>query len=69
VSVTATVAALDLEKRELTLKGPYGNLVTFTVDNQVTRLDEISVGDDVLVDYYVSMEGEFREVKRNSGRT
>src|SRR5882724_2182538 len=31
VTVTATVKAIDQEKREVTLKGPLGNVVTFVV--------------------------------------
>ena len=60
VSVTATVQAVDLPNREVTLKGPLGNVVTFTVDKRVKRLDEVKVGDDVTADYYVSLAGELR---------
>ena len=61
VSVTATVEALDLEKRELTLKGPLGNVTTLTVDKAVRRLDEVKVGDEVSAKYYVSVAAELRE--------
>ena len=60
VTVTATVQAIDLEKREVTLKGPLGNVVTFTVDKRVKRLNEVKVGDDVTADYYVSLALEVR---------
>jgi hypothetical protein len=60
VSVTASVQAIDLEKREMTLKGPLGNVVTFTVDKRVKRLDEVKVGDDVTADYYVAFAAEAR---------
>jgi Cu/Ag efflux protein CusF len=59
-SVTATVQAIDLDKREVTLKGPLGNVVTLTVDKRVKRLKEIKVGDDVTADYYVSLGFELR---------
>jgi hypothetical protein len=59
-TVTATVQAIDLDKREVTLKGPLGNVVTFTVDKRVKRLGEVKVGDDVTADYYVSLAGELR---------
>jgi hypothetical protein len=69
VSVTATVQAINLPKRELTLKGPLGNVNSFTVDKQVKRLDEVKVGDEVTVDYFVSVAGELRapteEERRN----
>lgn len=60
VSVTAKVQAIDLKKREVTLKGPLGNTVTFTVDKAVTRLDEVKVGDEVTAAYYISIAGELR---------
>lgn len=61
VSVTATVQALDLEKRELTLKDPLGEEITVTVDKSVKRLDEVEVGDEVTAKYYVSVAAELRE--------
>ena len=60
VTVTATVQAIDVAKREVTLKGPLGNAVTFTVDKRVKRLDEVKVGDEVTADYYISIAGELR---------
>ena len=61
ISRTATVQALDLEKRELTLKDALGNETTVTVDKAVKRLDEVKVGDDVTAKYYVSVAAELRE--------
>src|SRR4051812_27125854 len=60
VSVTAKVQSIDVAKRELTLKGPLGNLNSFTVDKHVKRLDEVKVGDEVTADYYISVAGELR---------
>jgi len=60
VTVTAKVQAIDQAKREVTLKGPLGNVVTFVVDERVKRLNEVSVGDEVTADYYVSLAGELR---------
>jgi hypothetical protein len=61
VSLTATVQAIDPAKREVTLKGPLGNEVTFSVDQRVKRLDEVKVGDQVRADYYVSIAAEVRK--------
>ena len=61
VSITATIEALDQDTRVATLKGPLGNLVTFTVDPRVERLKEFSVGDAVTADYFVSVAYELRE--------
>jgi hypothetical protein len=61
LSLTATVEAIDHTNREVTLKGPLGNEVTFTVDERVKRLDEVKVGDQVRADYYVSVAAEIRK--------
>ena len=61
VTITASVEAIDPAKREVTLKGPLGNTVTFTVDKRVKRLDEVKVGDLVRADYYVSFAAEVRK--------
>ena len=60
-TVTASVEAIDFTNREVTLKGPLGNTVTFTVDQRVKRLNEVKVGDFVRADYYVSVAAEVRE--------
>ena len=64
VSLTASVQAIDYTNREVTLKGPLGNEVTFTVDQRVKRLDEVKVGDSVRADYYVSIAAELRKPTR-----
>jgi hypothetical protein len=58
--ITATVEALNVETRELTLKGPLGNVLTVTVDPQVKRLAEFKVGDAVVLTYYASIAAELR---------
>jgi hypothetical protein len=60
VTVTAKVEAIDQAKRQVTLKGPLGNVVTFIVDERVKRLSEVKVGDEVTAEYYVSLAGELR---------
>jgi len=61
MSITAKVEAIDHAKREVTLKGPLGNSVTFTVDQSVKRLEEVKVGDNINADYYVSFAAELRK--------
>ena len=61
VSLEATVEAIDYELREVTLKGPGGNIFTVTADPQVDRLSEIEVGDLVSVNYLKSIAFELRE--------
>jgi hypothetical protein len=60
VTVTATVEAIDVATREVTLKGPEGNVVTVTVGDKVQRLNEVKKGDQVTVEYYIGIAGELR---------
>ena len=61
ISVTATVAAIDMNTRELTIVNLEGQAITFLVDEEVQRLDEFKRGDKIKVDYYVSLASEIRE--------
>ena len=45
--ITATVEDIDREKREVTLKGPMGNVVKVKVDPSVGNLQRIKVGDQI----------------------
>jgi len=69
VTVTARVEAVDQAKREVTLKGPLGNVVTFAVDERVKRLKEVKVGDEVTADYYVSLAAELRAPREDEKKT
>ena len=60
-SVTAKVTAIDHKTREVTLKGPAGNSVTFIAGPEVKRLDDVNIGDLVTADYYLSFAAELRE--------
>jgi len=51
-TVKATVQAVDLKKRTVTLKGPEGKVVTIKVDNSVKNLPQVKVGDEVVAKYY-----------------
>src|SRR6185295_14791273 len=54
-STSAVVEAIDQQTRMITLRGPAGNRVTFKAGERVKNLDQIQVGDRVVVDYYESM--------------
>jgi hypothetical protein len=69
VTITASVEAIDQANREITLKGPLGNSVTFTVDQRVKRLNEIKVGDHIRADYYVSFAAELRKPTAEEKKT
>ena len=55
VTVTATVEALDLATRMVTLKGPEGNTITFKAEETVKNLPQVKVGDQVVAEYYESV--------------
>jgi hypothetical protein len=61
VTVTASVEAVNYTNREVTLKGPRGNTITFVVDERVKRLNEVKAGDMIRADYYLSIAGELRQ--------
>jgi Cu/Ag efflux protein CusF len=54
-SITATVEAVDSAKREVTLKGPKGDVVVVEVPESVKRFSEIKVGDHLNVKYTQSL--------------
>jgi len=49
VEVSANVEKIDYQRRLITLKGPEGNVRTIKVDPRVKRLNEIKVGDDIVL--------------------
>ncbi|HTO88487.1 MAG TPA: hypothetical protein VMR54_13285 [Thermoanaerobaculia bacterium] len=60
-SLTATVEAIDAAKRELTLKGPKGNLVVIAVPDEVKRFSEIKVGDELAIQYTEAVAVEVKK--------
>ena len=61
LSYTGTITDIDHATREMTLKGPEGNLETFVVDKKVQRFNEAKVGDKVSMDYYLGYDAEVRK--------
>ncbi len=66
--LSATVKAIDLEKKMVTLEGKNGKIVTLNAKN-ARNLDQVKVGDKVKVDYieelavYVTKSGTPREAE------
>jgi hypothetical protein len=60
VSLEAEVTAIDYKARELSLRGPQGNIITITAGDHIKRLEDISVGDSIVTTYVASLEGELR---------
>ncbi|HMC97014.1 MAG TPA: hypothetical protein VKG92_05140 [Flavobacteriales bacterium] len=59
--MTATVTAVDQKARTVTLKGQAGSEMTLTVSEEVKRLSEVKVGDQLNIGYLESVGLEFRE--------
>jgi hypothetical protein len=51
VEIKAKVTAIDTKHRTVTLQGPAGNSRTIKVDPKVEKLEQLKVGDDVVVRY------------------
>ena len=49
--LVATVEAVDAAKREITLKGPKGKVVPLSVAPDVRNLEQVKVGDQLVVTY------------------
>ena len=64
VTATATVKAVDLKTRKVTLVSEDGKPYTFVASNQVRNLDKVKVGDTVNVVYTESLAVT---VKRSDG--
>jgi hypothetical protein len=58
--VTATVKAVDVANRTITLQGPKGKDQTFRVGPQVQRLAEIAPGDKIVVEYEQGLMLEYQ---------
>lgn len=55
VTGTATVEAVDLEKRIVTLRRADGSVFDLTVGEEARNLPQVKVGDEVVVKYYESI--------------
>ncbi|MGB5228704.1 hypothetical protein [Eudoraea sp.] len=59
-TMQGTVTDIAKETRDVTLKGPDGELATITAGPEIKRFDEISVGDIITFDFYTYLKAEFR---------
>lgn len=57
-AVTATVEAIDLATRMVTIVGPDGKSFVVHADEQVRNLSQVQVGDKVTVEYYEGLVAE-----------
>jgi len=58
--MTATVEAVSMATREVTLKGSAGQVRTIKVGPEAHNLDKVRVGDRVTVNYYESLTAQMR---------
>lgn len=64
LKITATITAIDAATRDVTLKGPEGNLLTVTAGPEVKNFDKLKVGDKVDLQY---VEALTLELKKGGG--
>jgi len=64
VKISATITAIDQATRDVTLKGPQGNLMTVTAGPEVKNFDKLKVGDQVDLQY---VEALTLELKKGGG--
>ncbi|MEL7044230.1 MAG: hypothetical protein AAGL66_04320 [Pseudomonadota bacterium] len=60
IEVDANVIDVNLESRELVLELPTGEQLTTVVDPAVQRLDEVEIGDSIVVTYLAALAAELR---------
>jgi len=53
--ITATVTAVDLDAREVTVKGPEGREVVIVAGPDVRNLAQVKVGDKLVFEYFQSL--------------
>ena len=61
VMVTATVQAVDLKARTVTLKVPEGKVVTIKVEPSIPNLEQLKVGDEVVAKYYEALAWDVKK--------
>jgi len=60
-TVKATVQAINLDTRVVTLKGPKGNVFDLKVGEEAKNLPQVKVGDVVVAKYYESLAVEVKK--------
>ena len=60
MTATATIKAIDPAKRTVTLRSDNGDEDTFTVGPDVTRFDQLKVGDTIRATYLESLVFQVR---------
>lgn len=61
IKVTATITAIDKATRDVTLKGPQGDIAVVTAGPEVKNFDQLKVGDRVDLQYVEALAIELRK--------
>ena len=56
----AVVTAIDLETRQVSLEGPDGDVFTINATENVVKLEDVNIGDRLVVTYLAALETELR---------
>lgn len=64
VELTATVEAIDMQRRMVSLQGAGGHAATIYAGPNVRNLDQVKVGDRVVVSYYEAIGAEVTTPER-----
>jgi len=56
----AVVTAIDLETRQVSLEGPDGDIFTINATENVVKLEDVNIGDRLVVTYLSALETELR---------
>ena len=56
----AVVTAIDLETRQVSLEGPDGEIFTINATENVVKLEDVNIGDRLVVTYLAALETELR---------
>lgn len=59
-TISATVESIDVQKRLVSLRGPEGRSATLEVSPEVRNLEQVKVGDKLVVRYYESLAAEIK---------
>ena len=60
-TIKAKVDAVDVAKREITLTGPLGRTVTYTVGDEVKNLAQVKAGDELVLKYAEALSIDLRK--------
>jgi Cu/Ag efflux protein CusF len=66
IEAQATVTAIDMKTRMVTLKGPEGKESTFYVDERARNLGKVKVGDVVNIAYVEALAWKVRKSKKEA---